>query len=95
MDSDACVCSESEFYNPEEEAFNQKSLCFSSIISFVSLAQFQKRELFKKKMKAFFTSFNQSISMWKKEKQPLASSFTNTDLPPCRQHVHVCICLFA
>jgi len=78
------VCSESEFYNPEEEAFNQTLLCFSSIISFVSLAQFQKRELFKKKMKKFFTSFNQSISMWKKEKQPLASSFTNTDLLPCR-----------
>lgn len=82
MDSDACVCSESEFYNPEEEAFNQTSLCFSSIISFVSLAQFQKRELFKKKMKKFFTSFNQS--MRKKEKQPLTSSFTSTDLLPCR-----------
>ena len=84
MDSDACVCSESEFYDPEEEALYQTLLCFSSIISFVSSAQFQKRELFKKKMEKFFTSFNQSISMRKKEKQPLTSSFTSTDLLPCR-----------
>lgn len=67
MDSDACVCSESEFYNPEEEALNQTSLCFSSIISFVSLVQFQKRELFKKKMKKFFTSFNQPSVCGKKK----------------------------
>lgn len=84
MDSDACVCGESEFYNPEEEAFNQTLLCFSSIISLVSFAQFQKRELFKKKMKKFFTSLNQSISMWKKEKWPLAGSFPYTDLAPCK-----------